>query len=152
MGKSYDPQMHSAEHIMNQTMVRLLGCGRSFSSHLNAGKSKCDYHFTRDLSDAEAAELERRVNEQISRHQPVFEEFVDWDTAAKLVNVTHLPASADRSQKLRLVRVGDYDVCACIGEHVSNTAEIGTFTLVSHSFTPGETAEEGVLRLRFKVG
>ena len=57
MSKEYDPFMHTAEHVLNQTMVRMFGCGRSFSSHLNADKSKCDYHFPRPLEDAEAAEL-----------------------------------------------------------------------------------------------
>ena len=61
MSKEYDPFMHTAEHVLNQTMVRMFGCGRSFSSHLNADKSKCDYHFPRPLEDAEASELERGI-------------------------------------------------------------------------------------------
>ncbi|MBR5814058.1 MAG: alanine-tRNA synthetase second additional domain-containing protein, partial [Bacteroidaceae bacterium] len=36
-------------------------------------------------------------------------------------------------------------ICACIGSHVSNTAEIGTFRIISHSY------ENGTLRLRFKL-
>ena len=59
MSKEYDPFMHTAEHVVTQTMVRMFGCGRSFSSHLNADKSKCDYHFPRPLEDAEASELRR---------------------------------------------------------------------------------------------
>ena len=35
---------------------------------------------------------------------------------------------------LRIVRVGDYDACACIGAHVKNTAEIGTFKILSHDY------------------
>ena len=70
MSKEYDPFMHTAEHVLNQTMVRMFGCGRSFSSHLNADKSKCDYHFPRPLEDAEASELERRINEVLAQHMP----------------------------------------------------------------------------------
>jgi len=151
MGKEYNPPMHSAEHIMNRTMVIMFGCGRSFSSHLNADKSKCDYHFTRDITDAEAKELEARVNEQIGKNLPVYEDFVSWEEASKLVDVTHLPESADRNAQLRLIRVGDYDVCACIGQHVNNTSEIGTFSLISHSYTEGQDGSDGVLRLRFKL-
>ncbi len=44
MAKDYDPPMHTAEHVLNQTMIRLFGTGRNFSAHLNRGKSKCDYH------------------------------------------------------------------------------------------------------------
>ena len=49
-----------------------------------------------------------------------------------------------------IVRVGDYDICACIGAHVHNTAEIGIFKLVSHDFTP-KTDCSGILRIRFRV-
>ncbi len=58
-----DQRMHTAEHILNQTMVRMFGCGRSFSSHIEKKKSKCDYRFKRALSGEETRELERRVNE-----------------------------------------------------------------------------------------
>ena len=43
------------------------------------------------------------------------------------------------------MRVGDYDACACIGAHVRNTAEIGTFRILSHDF------EDGRWRVRWKV-
>jgi Ser-tRNA(Ala) deacylase AlaX len=39
---------------------------------------------------------------------------------------------------LRLVRVGDYDVCACIGTHVENTSEIGRFHINSTSWKKGQ--------------
>ena len=48
--KQYHPQMHSAEHILNQTMVRMFNRGRSFSNHIEKKKSKCDYHFDRNLT------------------------------------------------------------------------------------------------------
>lgn len=150
MGKDYDPQMHTAEHILNRTMVSMFGCGRSFSSHLNPGKSKCDYHFPRPLSAAEAEEVERRVNEQINRCLAVSEEMMPRSEAAVLADVSKLPGSVAPDAPIRIVRVGDYDVCACIGAHVANTSEIGVFRLISHDFTP-KTDEGGILRIRFKV-
>lgn len=51
----------------------------------------------------------------------------------------------DASETLRIVRIGDYDTCACIGAHVSNTSEIGSFRIISHSYA------DGVWRLRWKV-
>lgn len=32
--------MHTTEHIINQTMIRLFGCGRSVSAHIERKKSK----------------------------------------------------------------------------------------------------------------
>lgn len=34
MNKHTDPRMHSAEHILNQTMIQLYGCGRCFAAHI----------------------------------------------------------------------------------------------------------------------
>ena len=51
----------------------------------------------------------------------------------------------DASETLRIVRIGDYDICACIGNHVETTKEIGTFRITSTSYN------EGNFRIVFKV-
>ena len=63
--KEYPPPMHTAEHILNQTMVRMFNKGRSFSAHIEKKKSKCDYQFDRNLTEDEIAEIENKVNEVI---------------------------------------------------------------------------------------
>ncbi|RMD50529.1 MAG: hypothetical protein D6830_02425 [Ignavibacteria bacterium] len=141
--KTYHPRMHSAEHILNQTMVRMFNRGRSFSAHIEKKKSKCDYHFDRDLSEEEKRELETRVNEVIKSNLPVIEEFYHIDEIKDKFNLEKLPENA--GSKIRIIKIGEYDACPCIGEHVKNTAEIGKFKLVSTSFN------EGVLRVRFKL-
>ena len=45
-----------------------------------------------------------------------------------------IPAGQQVSETLRIVRVGDYEDCACIGAHVGNTSEIGEFRIISHGF------------------
>ena len=74
---------------------------------------------------------------------PITIEFCKRSEVPANVDLGKLPA--DASETLRLVRVGDYDICACIGTHVDNTSEIGTFKIISHSW------ENGTLRLRFKL-
>jgi alanyl-tRNA synthetase len=141
--KSYDPQMHSAEHILNQTMVRMLGCERYFSSHIEKKKSKCDYHFDRSLTAEEENELTDRINRVIDDRLDVSEKLISVEEAGQAFNLRRLP---DESGDLvRIVSIGNYDECPCIGPHVGNTAEIGKFQLVSTSF------EDGVLRVRFKI-
>ena len=143
MGKSYEPRMHTAEHILNQTMTRVVGTGRCFSAHLNKKKSKCDYHFDRNISELEASDIVKMVNEQISSNIDITEELMPIDTAMEQFDLSRLP---DKSiETIRVVRVGDFDACPCIGEHVDNTAEIGAFRLTTYSF------DDGVLRLRFKL-
>ncbi|MGM0375330.1 MAG: hypothetical protein ACQEQ0_00965, partial [Bacteroidota bacterium] len=59
--KNYDPYMHTVEHVLNQTMVRHFNVERAFSSHLEKKKSKCDYHFHRNLTEDEAKALSDAV-------------------------------------------------------------------------------------------
>ncbi len=141
--KQYHPQMHSAEHILNQTMVRMFNCGRSFSNHIEKKKSKCDYHFERDLIVAELEEIERRVNEVIQSNLNVVEEFISKDDAEKKYNLTKLP---DRvGDTIRIIKIGDYDACPCSGLHISHTNEIGRFKIISTGYNDGK------LRVRFKL-
>ena len=137
------PPMHTAEHILNQTMVRMFGCPRSKNAHIERKKSKCDYELPESPTAEQLAEIERQVNEVIDRHLPVTIEFMPREEAAAIVDLSKLPEEV--SETLRIVRVGDYDACACIGAHVSNTAEIGHFKILSHDYA------EGRLRLRFKL-
>ncbi|HOJ37575.1 MAG TPA: hypothetical protein PLI27_00630 [Ignavibacteriales bacterium] len=146
MAKEYCPEMHTAEHILNQTMVRMFNKGRSFSNHIEKKKSKCDYkNFERNLTPEEIQLIENKVNEIINMNLNVYEEFIEYDAANKLYNLERLPDDISSQDKVRIVKVGDYDACPCIGEHVKNTSEIGMFRIISTNF------ENGILRIRFKV-
>lgn len=138
----YEPA-HSCEHLLNATMVKMFGCPRSKNAHIERKKSKCDYLLETEPAAAQVAEIESRVNEAIAREMDVTVEFMSREEAALIVDLSKLPE--DASQTLRIVRIGDYDACACIGAHVNNTREIGEFRIISHSYA------DGVWRLRWKV-
>ena len=141
--KQYHPQMHSAEHILNQTMVRMFNCGRSFSNHIEKKKSKCDYHFSRNLTVQEIEEIETRVNDVIGQDLIVSEEFYTKDEAETKFKLSKLPD--DAGEKIRIIIIGNYDACPCSGQHVSRTNEIGKFKIISTDY------DENVLRVRFKL-
>ncbi|HEY6436223.1 MAG TPA: hypothetical protein VIY47_06510 [Ignavibacteriaceae bacterium] len=141
--KQYHPQMHSAEHILNQTMVRMFNRGRSFSNHIEKKKSKCDYCFDRNLTKVEIEEIEMKVNEVINQDLVISEEFYSKENAKTKFNISKLPD--DAGNKIRIIRIGEYDACPCSGLHVSTTKEIGIFKIISTDYN------EGVLRVRFKL-
>ena len=89
--------------------------------------------------------VEDKVNEVIAQHLPVTAELMSREEAAHIVDLAKLPPQA--SDTLRIVRIGDYDACACIGRHVENTADVGTFRIVSHDYNE----ENHTLRIRFKL-
>lgn len=138
----YEPA-HSCEHLLNATMVKMFGCPRSKNAHIERKKSKCDYLLRAEPTADQVVEIESRVNEAIAGELDVTVEFMSREDAAAIVDLSKLPE--DASQTLRIVRIGDYDACACIGAHVNNTREIGEFRIISHSYA------DGVWRLRWKV-
>ena len=137
------PPMHTTEHILNQTMVRMFGCKRSKNAHIERKKSKCDYQLTQAPTEEEIREIEKQVNNIITSHLPVTTEYTTLDKLPAEVETEKLPD--DVSETIRLVRIGNYDICACVGLHVENTSEIGEFKIISHTW------ENGTLRLRFKL-
>lgn len=137
------PPMHTCEHIVNRTMVNLFGCGRAVSAHIERKKSKLDFALPSTPSEQEIQEIEAKVNEVISQHLDITTEFITQQEAVNRFDLKRLPENA--SETVRIVKVGDYDECLCIGAHVQNTAEIGTFKIISHDY------KEGIFRMRFKL-
>lgn len=141
--KTEYPPMHTCEHIVNRTMVNLFGCGRAVSAHIERKKSKLDFALPQALTDEDIARIEATVNEVIGRHLDVTTEFITQEEAAARFDMKRLPENA--SDTVRIVKVGDYDDCLCIGAHVQNTSEIGTFKIISHDY------KDGIFRMRFKL-
>ena len=137
------PPMHTCEHIVNRTMVNIFGCGRAVSAHIERKKSKLDFALPKAPSVEDIENIEKTVNEVIARHLPVTTEFITQEEAVGRFDLKRLPDNA--SDTVRIVRVGDYDECLCIGLHVTNTSEIGTFRIISSDY------KHGIFRIRFKL-
>ena len=137
------PPMHTCEHIVNLTMINLFGCGRAVSAHIEKKKSKLDYALPQPLSDEDITKIEETVNSVIAQHLDVTVEYITQKEAVGRFDMKRLPENA--SDTVRIVKVGDYDECLCIGLHVNNTSEIGTFKIISHDYN------DGILRIRFKL-
>ena len=140
--QEYEPA-HTAEHLLNQTMIRMFGCERSRNAHIERKKSKINYDLTTCPTSEQVTEIERRMNELIAEDLPVTFEFVTRDNIPEGVVLDKLPE--DASETLRIVRIGDYDICACIGNHVKTTKEIGAFKITSTSYN------DGSFRIVYKV-
>lgn len=139
------PPAHTAEHLLNQTMIRLFGCGRSINAHVERKKSKISYVLDHKPSRKEEKDIERTMNELIEANLPVKYEFVRREDLPADIDANRLPE--DASETIRLVRIGDYDVCPCIGKHVRSTAQIGRFEMLGTNWDELSRT----FRIRFKV-
>ena len=139
------PPAHTAEHLLNQVMVRMFGCERSRNAHVERKKSKISYILDHKPDRKEEKEIERMMNELIEEDLPVTYEFVDRDHIPDDVKLDRLPD--DASETIRLVRIGDFDVCPCIGKHVRSTSQIGRFEVLGTNWDQSTRS----FRIRFKV-
>ena len=139
------PPAHTAEHLLNQTMIRLFGCERSHNAHIERKKSKMSFSVDHKPTRQEEKEIERRMNELIEEDLPVTFEFVTQDELPEGISLDRLPD--DASETIRLVRIGDYDVCPCIGKHVRSTSQIGRFEMLGTNWDEQERS----FRVRFKI-
>lgn len=139
------PPAHTAEHLLNQLMIRMFGCERSCNAHIERKKSKISYVLSHKPTRQEEKDIERKINELIQSDMPVTFEYVDRDHIPTGVSLDKLPENA--SETLRLVRIGDYDVCPCIGKHVRSTSQIGRFEMLGTNWDE----EKHSFRIRFKI-
>ena len=134
---------HTAEHLLNQVMVRMFGCERSRNAHIERKKSKINYTLDHEPTPQQIEDIERQMNELIAQNLPVTYEYVTRQSIPEGVTLDKLPQ--DASETIRIVRMGDFDICPCIGQHVSSTGEIGSFHITSTSY------KDQSFRIVFKV-
>jgi len=142
MAKDYNPEMHTAEHILNAVMTGRKGV-RSFSNHIEKKKSKCDFRLESPLTEEEIILIEKNVNDVINSKLPVTAFEISVDEAEKKFNLERLPEGS--GEMIRIVKIGEFDEYPCIGEHVENTGSIGRFRIVSSD------CNNGIMRIRFRL-
>ena len=139
------PPAHTAEHLLNQVMIRLFGCTRSHNAHIERKKSKMSFILDHKPTHQEEKEREREMVRLIEEDLPVTFEYVTRDEIPEQVSLDRLPD--DASETIRLVRIGDFDVCPCIGKHVRSTSQIGRFEMLGTNWDEHEHS----FRVRFKI-
>ena len=139
------PPAHTAEHLLNQVMVRMFGAERSNNAHIERKKSKMTFILDHKPNRKEEKAIVDEMNRLIAEDLPVTFEMVDRNHIPEGVSLDKLPD--DASEMLRLVRIGDFDVCPCIGKHVRSTSQIGRFELLGTNWDEAKHA----FRIRFKV-
>ena len=139
------PPAHTAEHLLNQLMIRMFHCERSSNAHIERKKSKMNFILEQKPTRQQEKEIERRMNELIQEDMPITYELVDREHIPEGVQLNRLPD--DASEMLRLVHIGDFDVCPCLGKHVRSTSQIGRFELLGTNWDE----MKHTFRIRFKV-
>ena len=121
---------HSATHLLQQALRDVLGTHvQQAGSYVSAGRLRFDFtHFTAMTPD-ELKKVEQIVNEKIYESIPVTVSEMSLDAARKM-GATAL-FGEKYGQTVRVVDMGGYSIELCGGTHLKNTAQIGSFKIIS---------------------
>lgn len=116
-------QCHTAEHIL---------CG---IIHSRFGYENVGFHLGDDvvvfdvdgvLAASEIEQVELLANEAVFTNMPITAFFPEKD---ELTNIQYR-SKLDITEGVRLVKIGDVDICACCAPHVNSTAEVGVIKIL----------------------
>ena len=134
--------LHTATHLLHKALRLVLGEHVEQSgSNITAERLRFDFSHPEKMSKEQLAEVERIVNEQISKDLPVTWEEVSLEEAKKRGAIGLFE---DRYGDLvKLYRVGDFSMEICGGPHVSHTGALSGFKIVKE-----ESSSRGVRRIK----
>ncbi|NMA42777.1 MAG: alanine--tRNA ligase, partial [Oligosphaeraceae bacterium] len=134
--------LHTATHLMHQALRMVLGDHVEQSgSNITAERLRFDFSHPEKVSKEQLAEVERIVNEQISKDLPVTCEEVSLDEAKKRGAIGLFESRY--GDMVKLYRIGDFSMEICGGPHVTNTGALREFKILKE-----ESSSRGVRRIK----
>ncbi len=116
-------QSHSAEHIISGLIHKLYGLD-NVGFHLGADVVTMDV--SAPLTREELDKIEGLANEVIYKNIEIETLFPSSESLSKMQYRSKL----DITENVRIVRIGEYDSCACCAPHVKRTGEIGIIKIL----------------------
>ena len=113
-------QQHLGQHILSGALMKLWGV-ETVSFHL--GEEVCTLDIAKEeLTEEEAKKAEECANEIIFDNRPVKCYFVEGGEELKGLNLRKV---LEKTGKIRIIEVEDFDFSACGGTHCRATGEVG---------------------------
>ncbi|MBR5539107.1 MAG: alanine--tRNA ligase [Clostridia bacterium] len=123
---------HSAAHLLQGALRKVLGNHvEQAGSYVNETECRFDFSHFAAMTKEEIEKVEDLVNEAILEGAEVVTKVTDAETAKKEGAMALF--GEKYGDKVRMVKMGEYSTELCGGTHVSNTAKVGLFKIVSES-------------------
>lgn len=116
-------QNHTAEHIVSGIICKKYNA-TNVGFHI--GKDFTTMDFNVNISEKELREIEKEANEAVYKNIEVTQKIYSPE---EIKNLSYR-SKKELKEDVRLVKIGEYDICACCGVHVNRTGEIGIIKLL----------------------
>ena len=125
-------QQHSGEHIVSGIIHHKFGYD-NVGFHMGSEFITIDFNGV--VPKKSIDEIEKEANEAVYKN---FAVNIFYPTPEELEKLEYRSKKALEGA-VRIVRFGEYDICACCGLHVVKTGEIGIIKILSHQNYKGGT-------------
>lgn len=123
---------HSATHLIHAALRRVLGEHvMQKGSLVNDERLRFDFAHGQAVSVAELVAIEREVNLEILKNEPLATQLMSVDDAKAAGALALFGEKYD--SEVRVVSMGDYSIELCGGTHVAHTGDIGLFRIISEA-------------------
>jgi alanyl-tRNA synthetase len=139
---------HTATHIINGACRKIIGSWVwQHSAYKAPNAARLDITHHSKLSPEIIERIEDEANRVVRANLPVDVEWLPRTEAEKRYSFRIYQGGIYPGREVRIVKVGEYDVEACGGTHVSRTGEIGLIKIIRT-----ERIQDGVERIEFLAG
>ncbi|WP_263786795.1 alanyl-tRNA editing protein [Salinibacter grassmerensis] len=126
-------RMHTAQHILSKIVLDVFGA-QTAGNQIHADRSRIDFE-PADFSEEDAALIEERTNVAIEQDLPVEKQEMARARAEEQTPEGRglLDLIPDHVDPLRMVKIGDLDLCPCGGTHVDRTRDVGRVRITNRT-------------------
>lgn len=123
---------HSATHLLQSALINVLGSHvKQSGSLVDSERLRFDFTHMKAMSESEIQEVEDMVNGQVQLSNNVDSNIMGMDDALKAGALALF--GEKYTDEVRVLKMGEFSTELCGGTHVSNTSEIGLFSIISES-------------------
>ena len=139
-------RLHTATHLLHKALRLVLGDHvAQKGSNINAERLRFDFSHPDKMTPEQIAEVERLVNEEIAKNDPVVCEEMSLEDARRSGAVGLF--GNKYGDRVTVYSMGDFSKEICGGPHAATTGELGGFKILKE-----ESSSRGVRRIKAVIG